>query len=449
MINQAQASDILFDLAHDYKLEEILPPLTVSHSQKIVQQTPIATADGSVYIVNIEPGEAGDTDGVELRTVVRQGKEDASGIWNWSSNTIEDRTMFNPWHTPPAIGVDSVGFVHVAFNMHNLPWQYSRSDEPLSISEFTFLGDDISLKQLKKAKFENKTSFKSMGYADIPGNQITYPAFFNDSDGHLFVSYRFAAKPARQFKQRTMSAGLAKYKAEDESWASIGGSLNVSKGDYDGSFFKTDIVPAALASETGWTAYHPRLAFDSANTAYIVFFWREGIAGEELTRPCIITSENLTEFVTINSVNVTLPMKPEDCDEMIPELEISTDFYSIGSIAVKNDGVLTIVLSPLGEPRVLLTRSEGMWFSEESPYGATDLFVDYQNNLWAISTGLGFFVKREGEAIWENVFRPLAEGHCFPRSALSSDKKTAFIYSQSCDDSNTVTVHSLSLDTNS
>lgn len=132
-----------------------------------------------------------------------------NGKWVWTKRVIDTQTVHDRWHTAPAIGIDDKGFIHIAYNMHNLPWQYQISTKSESIDSFNFKGQRVSVTELQRMKFKNKTDFPTLGLAAIPGNQITYPAFFNDNNGELFVSYRFAAKPARKFANRTMGSGVA------------------------------------------------------------------------------------------------------------------------------------------------------------------------------------------------------------------------------------------------
>ena len=429
-----------------YTLLEIMPPLSVSSSQKIAQQTPIATHDGRVYVVNIEAGRSGDENGIDLHTVIRQGVSDQLGNWSWTKKTIDTNTIYDPWHTSPAVGVDKLGYVHVAYNMHNLPWQYVKSDKPNSIDNFTFLGDEISLEQIKIAKFENKTSFKTMGYAAIPGNQITYPAFYSDHTGTLFISYRFAAKPARKYESRTMSAALARYDSNTDQWQSLGGDLRSQRGDYKTSWLKKDLEPLAIASQTGWTAYHPRLAFDGTERAYIFFYWREGVAGETLTKPCIITTRDFQWYTTLHGEPTYPPVKPRQCSNIPTETTVGTTYNTIGSITADSMGSVYAVVSPVDEPRRILTFKNGAWLSEESPENATEIFVDRGNNLWAISSGMSIFRKAFAESEWETVIKTDKRQQCYPKVSLNQDMTTAYIYSQSCDDSNIVSVHALNLD---
>ena len=81
------------DTSGTHALHEILPPMQVSSSQKIAQQTPIATHKSNVYIVNIEAGESGDEDDINLHTVIRRGEVDSTGAWTWSDKTLETHTI--------------------------------------------------------------------------------------------------------------------------------------------------------------------------------------------------------------------------------------------------------------------------------------------------------------------------------------------------------------------
>jgi len=428
-----------------YSLDLILPSLSVSESQKIAQQTPIAVLNNHVYIVNIEPGESGDEDGVSLHTIIRRGVEDASGQWSWSEKTLETRTIYDTWHTSPAIGTDRSGYIHVAYNMHNMPWQYTVSDQPDSIGSFTFVGDELSLEDIKVVKFDNRTSFKTMGYAAIPGNQITYPAFYNNTAGDLFVTYRFAAKPARRFEDRTMSGGIARFDNTERTWQSTGGDLNSARKDYDTSWFKKDIEPLAIASQTGWTVYHPRLAFDGDNRAYIAFYWREGVAGETLIKPCLITTTDFQQFSTLEGEAVNLPMTAQDCSNISTEMASNSEYNTIGSIAAAQGGSLYMIVSPATGDRQLLTFRQGEWSSESSPDEATEVFVDKGDNLWAMSSGLNVFRRSADSNDWQQVINADDRTACYPKVTLNDDKSIAYVYSQSCDEPNTVAVHKLDL----
>jgi len=426
-----------------FELVTILDSIEVSESQKIAQQTPIDTFNNAVYIANIEAGRAGDIDGIELNTVVRKGVETADGSWAWSETVVDSNTVHDPWHTSPAIGIDDQGYIHIAYNMHNYPWQYSVSKSPEDISGFKFRGDKMSLKEKKQAKFDNKTSFKDMGYADIPGNQITYPAFYKDNQGGLYITYRFAAKPARPYKQRTMSSAIAKYDSSSQAWQSIGGELQLSEDDYKTSFFRKTIIPRALASQTGWTSYHPRLAFGPEARLNVNWFWREGTAGEKLERPCFVYSNDHTTFQKYDGSKQALPASSSDCSNI--NIDNAQTFYTAGSFTVDSKGTPYILLSPTESEREIYTLKDGHWSVEESPNQATELFVDANDALWAISTGLNIFKRDSVNAPWIEVHKSDTRAQCHAKVALNDAKNTAYIYTQACGKKNTVSVFRLNL----
>lgn len=69
---------------------------------------------------------------------------------------------------------------------------------------------------------ENRTGFRDEGEAAIPGTQISYPAFYKDSLGDIYVTYRFAMQPTNSFAAREFSTGVAKYELGSQTWKSIG-----------------------------------------------------------------------------------------------------------------------------------------------------------------------------------------------------------------------------------
>ena len=111
--------------------------------------------------------------------------------------------------------------------------------------------------------------------------------------------------------------------------------------------------PTAIAGKQGWTSYHPRLSFGPNNEMHINWFWRAGIAGAELSRPCHIMSTDHQSFYTASGDYQTLPALPEDCGN----LGHSDDdqFYSIGNSTISVDGSPHILLSPnVWKPQNLL-----------------------------------------------------------------------------------------------
>ncbi len=423
---------------------KILDKLSVSTSQLMVQQTPVDTQHGYLYTANIEHGVNGDTNSTDLHTVLRQGKQNSDGSWSWTQTLIEDRTVHDRWHTAPSVAADDDGYVHVVYNMHNFPWQYKRSTEPHNITQFTFNGQSVTQAELDRSKFENKTTFPTLGYADIPGNQITYPAFFKDRSRDLYLTYRFAAKPKRSFPERTMSGGIAAYDTQLQSWTAVGGAVSVNDGVDHTPHPDAPSAPVSLASDTGWTVYHPRLMFGPANDLHVNWFFRQGIAGAELTRPCYVKTQDNQVFRDAANQTVALPMTANACGNMgYPD---SQEFYSVGNSAMDLNGKPHVVLSPIGSARQIVSYNANTdrWDREDSPNNATEIFFDGDNNLWAIASGIRIMVRLNGSNTWSTVYTDPQGGACFPKVSVNESGDSAFIHTHACDQKS-VTVYGVRL----
>jgi len=419
-------------------LAVLLYGLAVSTAQTTTQQTPVAYRDGAIYTINLEPGPDGDGEGQDLFTVIRRGESDADGKWEWQSTVIDEHTPFDPWHTPPAVGVDGAGYVHVAYSMHNTPWQYASSVRPGEIGEFTFRGDVVDQAELDRAFDRNQANYPKLGSADIPGTQVTYPAFYNDRDGELWATYRFAAKPARSFAERTMSAGVARHDSDLDTWTAVGGPVPVARGkDYETAslltFWRDETAPVALAAKTGWTLYHPRLAFAPDNTVHASWFWREGVAGSRVTRPCHLFSSDGDLFYEIGeSESVPLPFPLERCGNVTPDDDRA--YYTVGNTTVNSRGEPHMVLSPVEGGREVHHVAEGIWHADPLPYSATEIWFDRNDNLWAVASGPNVFVRRDGEKDWLTVYESDEQRYCGARSTVDSTGEVdrAYLYVNHC-----------------
>lgn len=172
----------------------VLPTFDVAPSNINSFNTPVAYWQGDVYTANVEPGMG--MPGIHLKTVVRKCALGNAASCTWESKVVDDATLDDMYHTQPSIAVDRAGYVHVAYNMHHMPWQYSVSTRPGDISTFNFMGEPITSAQKALVKLANQTPFFSIGKAAIAGNQITYPAFYYDQNRDLYVTYRYSP-PAR------------------------------------------------------------------------------------------------------------------------------------------------------------------------------------------------------------------------------------------------------------
>ena len=432
----------------------ILGPFPVSDAQQHTQMTPVATRDGAVYLVTIEPDpepDDGDPPDANLLHVVRRGTPDdptdPDGAWSWTSATVEDRGYRDVWHSSGSVGIDAAGHVHVAYNMHNFPWQHGRSSSPGRIDDgFEFVGQPISLAEILRHVRENRTGFPTLGTGAIPGNQITYPAFENDPEGNLHATYRFAAKPALGFPERTFSTGLARHDAATDAWTALGGPLDLAPGDYcagaddeacgdyayDGSAPRAPEL-RALAGAQGWTSYQPKLTFGPDGALSVNVMWREGIAGETLVAPCSVRSDDAgATFTAMDGAPIAMPLQPGDCPN-VPSADPGLVYYSIGDAAADAAGRPHLMLSPVSGPREMHAWDGSAWsrVTEAPPY-AVEIFFDADDNLWALTQGIEIYVRRAGRSAFEPVRVNVPPADCLPRAALDPERRTAYVFAYGC-----------------
>jgi len=424
-------------------VSKVLENLTVSTSQTNVQQTPLAVANGFLFTANIEHGPNGDKNSYDLLTVLRKGHQTNDGSWEWESTVVEDRTIHDKWHTAPSVAVDKTGNIHVVYNLHNFPWQYKRSTNALDINSLEFKGQYVTDEEIRRAKEENKTSFPTLGKADIPGNQVTYPAFFKDHNNDLYVSYRFAATPKQSFSDRTMSAGVSVYNAVTQTWTAIGGDISLTSADYQNDS-NAGNTATAIAAKRGWTSYHPRLVFDQNNRMFVNWFWRAGTAGAKITRPCLLYTDNRLDFKDASGTSVSMPAEPDDCSNV--GYSNSTEFYSVGNTTINSLGEPHMLLSPESGSRQILhyDTNTSTWIREDSPSNATEIFFDDEDNLWAISSGIRIFLRQAGQNSWTTIYDDSSSNNCYPKAELDQTKSYAFIHAESCD-SKSISIYGLRL----
>jgi putative BNR repeat neuraminidase len=414
---------------------EILPIFSSSPGNQNVFSTPITFYQGSLFTVSVESGTE-KNNGPNLLTVVRKGRKNDHGLWEWESKkTIDDHTLFDPWHTQPSIGVDRKGYIHIAYNMHNLPWQYVVSKQPGDISSFEFLGDKITLEEKVQLQVHNKTSFPSLGTAAIPGNQITYPAFFNDRNGELYVTFRYATRPARQFKERAFAAGLAKYDVHTKKWKLLGGDVRVTAADAQFTPALESNITKPFAFDNHWSVYSHRLVFDKLNNMHVTWMWREGGAGEFHTHPSYAFSSDGGEtFFRSNRSRYNLPITVSQSEIYIEKSDM-LEFSLNPSLAVDSEGSPHMIVNPKnqqGRQLIYYDHNKSQWsVPQPTPYGASDLFIDSNDAMWAVAKGPRIFHRRnKSESKWDPIISD--EGFCYPKIFPAQETSGIFIHTQSC-----------------
>ena len=427
-IQNASANDVL---------EDILPPFEVAPTNVGTFQNSVWAAGGAIYTANVEPAE-GTAVGINLRTVVRQGRRQADGQWTWRAKTVEDRTLDSPWHTVPSIAVDREKFVHVAYNMHNMPWQYSVSRGAGSIDVFDFRGEALSLIQLGAVQYLNQTPFPALGKAAIPGTQITYPTFYVDRKGDLWVTYRFALKPNRDWSERTYGCGIARYDMAARSWAAVGGKVPVGPEDAALSSSNKDSADVvAFCSNAGWWANDIRLWFDNTNTMHVVWCWSDYITSADEHRrrefhAYARSSDGGQTFTRSNGKAYKLPIDLGSSELVSP----TPDHYGGTSLTVDQAGNPVIAIQRHDEPFqiIRLDANTRRWTEPEaSPSGASVIVNDGKGRLWAFAGGPTIFRSTDRPPFyWSKVYE--ADGWDHPKVFYAADEDAFYLRLMKCEE---------------
>jgi hypothetical protein len=368
--------------------------------------TPIALCRGAVVVVSVEDH---DPPSDRVRTVIRVGSQRA---------VVEERTLIDDYHTQPSVGVDPLGRIHVAYNMHNMPWQYAVGREPCRVDALEFRGDPINEAQLREVAEHNRTPFPGGGHAAIPGNQVTYPAFFNDRNGDLYVTYRYAVRPGRAWLDRAFAAGIARLNAASGEWSAVGGSAEESR---------------PFAWEPGWTVYPPRLWFDARNALHATWTWREKQAGPDTTHPSYaVRRSGSDEFRRADATSYALPIRLADAGG-IESAAIGGRVYAITSVTTQGSTPL-VVLAPVGGERVLMAFDsvQRQWRSQgPSPYGASSVLCDDDGTCWAYASGPRVLIRTPGSQTWQTAYE--GQGYCDPKPLHDRQTGRHLLHITRCD----------------
>lgn len=419
--------------ANQMAYETVLSALPVDAEGDLnVFATPFDYAPGMVFTVHVEKAVV-PPNGANLQTVVRKGTRQPDARWTWESQVIESRTLLDPWHTQASIALDKTGRVHVAYNMHNMPWQYAVSEQAYDISAFQFQGQTVTQAELNTVKFENKTPFPHVGSAGIPGNQVTYPMFFKDRTNDLYVTYRFALKPARAWEQRAFGAGIARYNTKTSQWHALGGKVLISERDATLPAGQLQATQTAFAYQDGYTAYLPTLGFDQTNALHVFWNWRLGEAGMDTTRPSYATSADQVRFDNANGSPLTLPANYQH-SMSIEGPTGQGSFYAVKSVAVAGDGSPMVIVQPINGDRQLwrLDKTTGRFTMEPSPFGASSLVVDKQGREWAFASGLRVLMRPNASARWQDMGE-IGHDLCAPHAQYHAQESRFLVHAKSCD----------------
>jgi hypothetical protein len=428
---------LIQDASANDGMQDILPPFQVAPMNVGTFQNAVWAAGGAVYTAHVEPAE-GTSLGINLRTVIRQGRREAAGDWTWTARTAENRTLDDPWHTVPSIAVDRENFVHVVYNMHNMPWQYSLSRKPNSIDVLDFRGEALSLIQLGAVKYLNQTPFPGLGTAAIPGTQITYPTFFVDRKGDIWVTYRFALKPKRDWSDRIYGCGIARYDTATRSWSAVGGKVPIGPDDAAlGGSGNGSADVTAFCSNPGWWANDIRLWFDDANTMHVVWCWSDYITSDDPERRreyhgYARSSDGGQTFTHSDGKAYKLPIDLKSSELVSP----TADHYGGTSLTADKAGNPVVAIQRHGEPfRIArLDANTHRWTQPEaSPSGASVIINDGKGRLWAFAGGPAIFRSTDQAPFyWSKIYEE--DGWDHPKVFYAADEDAFYLRLMKCEE---------------
>jgi hypothetical protein len=163
--------------------------------------TPVASDEfGNIYLAWLDPS---------VRLMVAR-KDPAGRV---TTAVIEEHAGIDEDHFNASLGMDKYGLLHVVWGVHNSAWKYKVSRAPRDITAW----DDIG--PLRDGEAGNPRG--------LPGVAISYPSFFKDRDGDLFVAFRNRVS-TKGWEAGDQSGGLARYAANADArkgrWTMLGGT---------------------------------------------------------------------------------------------------------------------------------------------------------------------------------------------------------------------------------
>lgn len=350
-----------------------------------------------------------------------------------NKNVVDPATAANKYHTQASIAADIDGYVHVVGNMHNEPWKYWLSEHHGSAERFNYRGEAYlqteGLRELDP---------RSFGSAAIPGTQITYPRFHQDRKGELYISFRQALRPARDFKDRAYGLGLARYQRASKAWESLGAKPELAAEDYQGS---PESLPNVIAYEPGMTLYYPSVYFDRRNALHMAWPWRLGIAGNAMLGFSYLRSADDKQWHDVSGAGVSMPLRfynevtgrqqtPLIADEQAP-------YFAYSSLWLDPDSRTPTLLRHshrYGRHYLSYDQHAKHWGqSIASPNGASRIVADDKGNLYGFSTGLAIYQFQSGQ--WRELWhQPLTQPReCHVKVVVDYRHRAFLIHSQECD----------------
>ncbi len=372
----------------EIKIERLTVPVKVDESNVGLFNSPIVTFNKHIYVAFVETLASNER-------VTKIGKYSIKNGWSFA--IVERSNMNNPYHAQPSIAIDPYGFIHIVYNMHSSPWQYSISKNPEDISSWVFKGQPLNgiHSQIQSTIVTGK------GTASIPGNRISYPYLATDNNGDIYIAYREALKNARKVKygDRQWSLGISKYNVINKTWHRIGGNN----------------IRVPFASEAGYRPQVAYLSFDRNNRMHVSWNWYVEYDLDGSNKKNVISyaysDDGGRNFKKTNGDKLDVPLTRETSEKII-----EPDFYlSYTKVAGKLNGdpvVLIMPKPPSRKSRSLVSFHPVSGWSRpvDLPYGATDFYIDNDDSIIAISSGVRVHKKPNGSSQWETKEVNVSEG---------------------------------------
>lgn len=164
---------------------------------------------------------------------------------------VRENIQNDKFHVMPSIAIDKQGYIHLTADTHNQDWVYYISKDPLNITTGF----------IQQLPGEQRCP---------PGKNITYPQFFTDNKGLLYLSYRSYVSGATGASAGNPAGALARYKHRKRKWKVIGGTkadgYPSGNGDEDATLFWNP-----TGAFGGWYQQpNVKLFFDASNRMHVI-----------------------------------------------------------------------------------------------------------------------------------------------------------------------------------
>lgn len=327
--------------------------------------TPITTYKEDIYVAFVNKPTND-----KYSTIIGKWTKDNG----WSYTTIETHTLNDPYHAQPSLAIDKQGYIHITYNMHSSPWQYSISKKPENITEWIFQGQALN----GPHNIIKSSIISGPGNALIPGNRITYQNFAKDNMGDLYINYREALKNDIKvsYGQKQWSLGVSRYSTATKKWKRVGDTKNNQP----------------FATEPGYRAQVGYITFDIYNQMHIVWNWHVEYSLGPGNKMNIISyarsDKDQKYFYKSDKTKLDLPIGRKKSDKII-DLD---HYWSYTKVETDNTGTPYVLIIPKKlstKKRSLIYFKNNKWEGPiNMPYGATNYYIDKDNIIVAISSGL-------------------------------------------------------------